>query len=76
MHIKKTAKTNKKKTKKITNLGQSISVIYFKAKINFKDAPTSGKQTAIDYDLAKEILTKVQEYTAARANRIKKLNKF
>ena len=42
------------KQKKFTNLGQSISSIFFKAKINFKDAPTLGKQSTIDYELAKK----------------------
>ena len=43
------------KQKKFTNFGQSISSIFFKAKINFKDAPTLGKQSTIDYELAKKI---------------------
>ena len=42
------------KQKKITNLGQSILSNFFKAKINFKDAPTLGKKITIDYDLAKK----------------------
>ena len=45
------------KQKKITNLGQSILSNFFKAKINFKDAPTLGKQSTSDYDLAKKVLT-------------------
>ena len=49
--FKKTAKT-----KKITNLRLSISSIVFKAKINIDDALAAGKQSTMDYDLAKKIL--------------------
>ena len=51
-HLKKLLKQ-----KKITNFGQSISSIFFKAKINFKNAPTLGKRSTINYDLAKRIMT-------------------
>ena len=52
------------KQKKFTNFGQSISSIFFKAKINFKDAPTLGKQSTIDYELAKKNLTQnAQKYS-------------
>ena len=52
------------KQKKITNLGQSILSNFFKAKINFKDAPTLGKQSTIDYELSKKNLTQnAQNYS-------------
>ena len=50
-HLKKLLKQ-----KKFTNLRLSISSISFKAKINIEDAPAAGKQSTMDYDLAKKIL--------------------
>ena len=44
------------KQKKNTNLRLSISSIFFKAKIIIDDAPAAGKQSTMDYDLAKKIL--------------------
>ena len=69
--FKKTAKT-----KKITNLRLSISSIFFKAKINIDDAPAAGKQSTMDYDLAKKFWYKMLENTAIRENRNEKLSKF
>ena len=47
----------------------SYFINFFKAKINFTDTQTAGKQSTIDYDPTKQILRQnARKYTAAKAN--------
>ena len=65
MHIKKRLKQKKSQI--------LDSQFFFKAKINFKDAPTLGKQSIIDYELAKKNLTQIAKKYRCKSKQNQKI---